>query len=206
MFLNARLFHSKTSRLIAVHLTPSGASYTGTFENFLAPKSLKGKGGRTPLNLTDVVIGDDGSLYFTIGGRGTQASLFRVTYTGDETAEPFAASQLQNNEGGGARDLRRKLESFNVQADPAAVEFAWPHLDSPDCFIRYAARLAIERNPVSQWQAKALEEKRPQAAFTALLALARLGDADVQPAVLKALTSSPFTRLPEEQTLGIIPL
>jgi len=189
-------------RLIAVHLTPSGASYTGTFENFVAPKSLKGKGGRTPLNLTDVVIGDDGSLYFTIGGRGTQASLFRVTYTGNENAEPVAASQLRNKEGGDARGLRRKLESFNVQADPAAVEFAWPHLDSPDRFIRYAARLAMERNPVSQWQAKALHEKRPQAAFTALLALARLGDAEVQPAILKALTSIPFTRLTEEQTLS----
>ena len=138
------------------------------------------------------MIGDDGSLYFTIGGRGTQASLFRVTYTGDETAAPAAASELQNKDGSDARDLRRKLESFNVQADPAAVEFAWPHLNSPDRYIRYAARLAIERNPVAEWQAKALAEKQPQAAFTALLALARLGAADTQPAILKALASIPF--------------
>ena len=188
-------------RLIAVHLTPQGASYTGTFENFVAPKSLKGKGGRTPLNLTDVVIGDDGSLYFTIGGRGTQASLFRVTYIGDETAASLAASELQNKEGSDARDLRRKLEALNVKADPASIEFAWAHLDSPDRFIRYAARMAIERNPVTEWQAKALAEKRPRAAFTALLALARLGAADTQPAILKALASIPFTDLTEEETL-----
>jgi len=188
-------------RLIAVHLTPQGASYTGTFENFVAPKSLKGKGGRTPLNLTDVVIGDDGSLYFTIGGRGTQASLFRVTYIGDETAATLAASELQNKEGSDARDLRRKLEALNVKADPASIEFAWAHLDSPDRFIRYAARMAIERNPVTEWQAKALAEKRPRAAFTALLALARLGAADTQPAILKALASIPFTDLTEEETL-----
>jgi putative heme-binding domain-containing protein len=188
-------------RLIAVHLKPGGASYTGTCENFVAPKSLKGRSGKTPLNLTDVVIGDDGSLYFTIGGRGTQASLFRVTYSGDETAIPVAGSELHNKDGSEARDLRHKLESFNVKADPAAVAFAWPHLNSPDRFIRYAARLAIERNPVAEWQAKALEEKQPQAAFAALLALARLGAADTQPAILRALASIPYSNLSEEQTL-----
>ncbi len=189
-------------RLIAVHLTPDGASYTGTFENFVAPKSLNGKGGKTPLNLTDVVIGDDGSLYFTIGGRGTQASLFRVTYTGDEIAAPVAAGDLSSRNGSDARDLRRKLESFNVQSDPAAVEFAWPHLNSSDRYIRYAARMAIERNPVDEWQAKALKETHPDAAFTALLALARLGTAESQPALFRALTSIPSAKLTEAQTLN----
>jgi putative heme-binding domain-containing protein len=189
-------------RLIAVHLTPSGASYTGTFENFVAPKSLKGKGGKTPFNLTDVVIGDDGSMYFTIGGRGTQASLFRVTYTGTEPATSLAASDLQEKEGRELRELRRKLESLNLNADPTAVEFAWPHLNHPDRFIRYAARLAIERNPVAEWQSKAQAEKQPRAAFTALLALARLGAADTQPAILKSLAAIPFANLTEEQTLA----
>ena len=189
-------------RLIAVHLTPGGASYTGTFENFVAPKSLKGTGGKTPLNLTDVVIGDDGSMYFTIGGRGTQASLFRVSYTATDPATPLAASDLQEKGGRELRDLRRKLESLNLHADPAAVEFAWPHLNHPDRFIRYAARLAIERNPVTEWQAKALAEKQPIAAFTALLALARLGAAETQPAILKSLAAIPFANLTEEQTLA----
>ena len=154
-------------RLIAVHLTPNGASYTGSWENFVAPKSLRGKGGRTPLNLTDVVIGDDGALYFTTGGRGTQADLFRVTCAGSETATPLTASQLSNQAGKEARALRRQLEAFNVKADPAAVPFAWPHLNSPDRFIRYAARLAIERNPVSEWQDRALAEKQPQISASA---------------------------------------
>ncbi len=188
-------------RLIAVHLTPNGASYSGTWENFVAPQSLHGNRGKSPLNLTDVVIGGDGSMYFTIGGRGTQASLFRVTYTGSETAVPVAADELRNKDDSDARDLRHKLEALNVQADPAAVEFAWPHLNSPDRFIRYAARLAIERNPVAQWQAKALEEKRPQAALTALLALARVGAVETQAAILKSLTSMPLASLREEQAL-----
>ncbi len=189
-------------RLIAVHLTPSGGSYSGTFENFVAPKSLHTKQGKTPLNLTDVIIGDDGAMYFTIGGRGTQASLFRVTYTGTEPATPIAANDLQEKGGRELRDLRRKLESLNIHADPTAVEFAWPHLNHPDRFIRYAARLAIERNPVAEWQAKALAEKQPHAAFTALLALARLGAAETQPAILKTLTAIPFAKLTEEQTLA----
>ncbi len=189
-------------RLIAVHLTPEGASYRGTFENFVAPKSLRGSGGRTPLNLTDAVVGADGSLYFTTGGRGTQARLFRVKYVGNETADAVAAEALHNATGSDSRSLRRQLEAFNVEVDPKAVEFAWPHLSSSDRYIRYAARLAIERNPVAQWQARALAEKNPTAAFTSLLSLARLGAADSQPSVLKAATSISFAGLTEEETLN----
>ena len=188
-------------RLLAVHLTPEGASYTGAWENFVAPKGLHQNHGKTPLNLTDVVIADDGSLYFTIGGRGTQSDLYRVSYTGSEPATPLAAAKLHDKDGSAARDLRHKLEACNDHADPAAVEFAWPHLRSPDRFIRYAARLAIERNPVAAWQARALAEKHPDAAFSALLALARLGGADTQPAIIKALDTFSFAKLTESQTL-----
>ncbi len=188
-------------RLMAVHLTADGASYTGSWENFVAPKSLHGKAGKTPLNLTDVVVAADGALYFTTGGRGTQADLYRVSHTGTATTAPLTAALLHDKDGSDARDLRQKLEALNVKPDPAAVGFAWPHLRSPDRFIRFAARLAIERNPVADWQAKALEEKQPDAAFTALLALARLGAADTQPAILKALASFPCAKLTEAQTL-----
>jgi putative heme-binding domain-containing protein len=190
-------------RLIAVHMTPNGASYTAEQENFVAPKSLKAKSGKTPLNLTDVLIGDDGAMYFTVGGRGTQADLYRVTYTGSGNAV-LTDAQLKDKEGSEARGLRRKLEAMNVKADPRTVEAAWAQLRSPDRFIRYAARMAIERNPVSEWQAKALAEKQPDAAFTALLALARLGGADTQPAILKALAAFPSAKLTEEQKLNKI--
>ena len=47
-------------RLIAVHMKPDGASYVGTsWENFVWPHGLTGNGNKTPLNLTDVVIGND---------------------------------------------------------------------------------------------------------------------------------------------------
>lgn len=188
-------------RLIAVHMTPKGAGYTGSWENFVAPKSLHSPGGKTPLNLTDVVIGPDGALYFTIGGRGTRASLFRVSYVGNEPAKALPVSELSNTEGREARELRHKLESLNVEPNPAAVDIAWPHLNSTDRYIRYAARMAIERNPVKEWQAKALAEKKPTAAFTALLALARYGASDTQPALLNALTALSPAGLTEEQQL-----
>jgi putative heme-binding domain-containing protein len=189
-------------RLMAVHLKPDGASYTGTWENFVAPRSLKSRAGKTPLNLTDVIVGPDGALYFITGGRRTQSDLLRVTYRGTNAAAPLAAAQLQEENGRAARELQRSLESWNARPDSAAVPAAWSHLGNPDRFIRYAARMAIERNPVAEWQHQALTESRPDAAFTALLALARLGGADQQPAIFKALAVFPFTSLTPAQALA----
>ncbi|NBQ43265.1 MAG: heme-binding protein, partial [Mycobacteriaceae bacterium] len=51
-------------RLIAVHLKPEGASYTATWENFVAPAGLMKPGEPKPaLNLTDMTIGNDGAMY-----------------------------------------------------------------------------------------------------------------------------------------------
>ena len=189
-------------RLIAVHLTPRGASYSATWENFIAPKSLKSQGSKIPLNLTDCLIGADGSMYFTVGGRNTQSQLFRVSYNDSKAAEPKALHLLHDTDGSEARKLRRQLEAMNTLPDPATVDTAWPHLASADRSIRYAARLAIERNPVEQWRSKALAETQVDAAFTALLALARSGDTDSQPAIIKSLAAFSFSNLTEEQALN----
>ncbi len=185
-------------RLIAVHLTPDGASYKGTWENFVAPKSLNGTGAKSNLNLTDVVIGKDGAMYFTTGGRNTGATLYRVTYTGEEST---AAADLHDATGADARALRHKLEAFHGKQDTTAIELAWANLNSADRFIRYAARLAIESQPIEQWKDKALAEKQPSAGLTALLALARYGGKDIQPELLKALARFPISSLTETQQI-----
>jgi putative heme-binding domain-containing protein len=185
-------------RLIAVHLTPKGSSYTATYENFVAAKGLSGKVPRSPLNLTDAVIGDDGAMYFTTGGRNTAAGLYRVTYAGKESTAP---ADLHDKVGAEERKLRRSLEAFHGKADPKAVEAAWPHLGSDDRYLRWAARVAIEWQPVEQWQAKALAEKKPTAALTALLALARTAPREAQPDLLAALAKLPLTSLTPEQQL-----
>lgn len=164
-------------RLIAVHLVPQGASYTATWENLVAPKGLKG-GPKTPLNLTDVVVGDDGALYFTVGGRNTQANLFRVRYVGSASTAPVDAKE---KEGAEARAARRALEAFHGNDDPAALGRIQEALKSPDRFIRYAARIALERRPVESWKAASLES------LTGLLALARVGAKADQADLFKAL-------------------
>ena len=104
--------------------------------------------------------------------------------------------------GADARELRvRKLEAFHGQVDAKAVETAWPHLDSPDRFIRWAARIAIEAQPVEEWKAKALGETKPQASLTTLLALARLGGHDAQADLLSSLSKISLGSLNESQQL-----
>ena len=188
-------------RIMAVHLTPDGASYRGSWENLVAPKSLLSKAGKAPLNLTDVVIGGDGAMYFTVGGHSTQSDLFRVTYAGGEPAKALPESDLRDQAGREARALRHRLEALNVQEDAKAVEAAWGQLRHPDRFIRYAARLVLERNPVATWQGRALAEPQADAAFTALLALARVGAVSTQADIVKALAAFPFAQLSEEQVL-----
>ena len=189
-------------RLMAVHLKPDGASYKATWENFVAPAGLVKPGEpKPPLNLTDVIIGNDGAMYFTIGGRGTASGLYRVTYSGIESV---AAAIEPNRDGAEARALRRSLEAFHGQPNLRALDTLWPHLNSPDRVIRYAARIALEAQPVAQWQDRALEEKSADGGLTALLALARVGGKSAQDADLRALAKWPLASLTEQQQLDKI--
>ncbi|MSU63660.1 MAG: c-type cytochrome [Pedosphaera sp.] len=187
-------------RLIAVHTEPDGASYKGSWENFICPKGLVEPGGpKPPLNLTDMVIGKDGAMYFAIGGRSTAAGLYRVTYTGNEST---AAAFKPNQAGSKARKLRHELETYHGHQDSKAVNFAWKHLDSEDRSIRYAARIAIESQPVAEWKDRALAEKKQRAGLTALLALARVGGKDSQSDLLNGLAQWPMSSLNDEWKLN----
>ncbi len=186
-------------RLMAVHLKPEGASYTGSFENFVAPLGLVKPGeAKPPLNLTDVIIGNDGAMYFTIGGRGTASGLYRVTYTG---SDPVTPALQPNRDGSEARALRHQLEAFHGKADPKALDFLWPHLNSSDRAIRYAARIALEAQPLDTWKARALAETNATAGLTARLALARVGGKENQEDCLRGLALWPLSTLDERQQL-----
>ena len=186
-------------RILAVHLTPNGASYEATMENFIAPKGLITLGSpKPPLNVTDIEVANDGALYFTVGGRGVQAGLYRVTYSGKEKTAP---ARLKDKPGAPARALRHKLEALHGHPDPKAANFLWPHLNSKDRWIRYAARIALEAQPVAEWKQRALAEKRTNAGLTALLALARVGGKDAQDDCLKALAKFPLAKITETQQL-----
>jgi putative heme-binding domain-containing protein len=149
----------------AIHLTPDGGSYKAEKEEFVWGK---------PLPLTDVIIHPhDGAMYFAVGGRRTQSGLYRVTYVGGESTErvqPLPATPESK--------LRHELEKLHDDGTgPEAIEQAWPHLASKDRHVRYAARVAIERQPAAGWTEKAFAEKNPLAKIEAIVALARVNRA-----------------------------
>jgi putative heme-binding domain-containing protein len=187
-------------RILAVHLEATNATYTGRFENFVAPASLHAPGPKATLNVTDLEFGRDGAMYFLTGGRGTQSGLYRVSFKG-AARPPSEGARKVDERLAEARRLRHKLESFHGKKDPAAVAFAWPHLNSEDRWTRYAARIAIESQPVAEWQERALKEERVNAGLTALLALARLGSSDVQGELLDSLDRLGSHELTEAQGL-----
>ena len=153
-------------KLYAVHLDPDGSTYSGDVEEFVSG---------SPLPLTDLVVNPkDGALYVTVGGRRTTSALYRIVYDGDQ-----ATATADYADGGGhAREVRHSLEKFHGKANPRAVAAVWPYLDHPDRFTRYAARVALEWQPVDTWREKALDEKNPWKAIPALLALVRVGATD----------------------------
>ena len=161
-------------KMYAVHLSPNGGGYTGVAEEFMSA---------SPLPLTDIEVSKkDGAMYVSVGGRKVQSGLYRVTYTGTDSVQ----SSPQPEEKPLAR---RTLESFHGRQDPKAVETAWPSLSDTDRQTRFAARIALEHQPVASWKDKALKESNPRAALTALMGLIRSsgGDKELQQPVLAAL-------------------
>jgi putative heme-binding domain-containing protein len=190
-----------------VHLTPNGSTYTATKEEFVT-------GG--PLPVSDAIIGQDGAMYFTIGGRRVQSGLYRVSYVGKEDISPLPNISAPPAM---AVQTRRTLEAFHGKQDPKAVSTAWPHLSSTDRYIRAAARTTLEHQPLDQWQAKALSESNATAQLEALLALARrtgvcathreanhVVNTAARDAILAALLKHDFAKLTQEQKLGYVRL
>ena len=163
--------------MYAIHLSPAGSTYAGVKEEFVS---------RTPLPLTDVTIGRDGAMYFTVGGRGGQSELYRVTYVG---GEPTAVVDARNSSGAAERNIRRELETLHKTAADAAaaVAKALPHLASNDRFVRYAARVAIEHQPIQLWMEKAIALAEPRATIQAAIAVARQAEPTAQAAIFAAL-------------------
>jgi putative heme-binding domain-containing protein len=184
-------------RVLAVHLQPRGASYLAQAETFLQGQ---------PLNVCCLDFGPDGAMYLVTGGRKTKSGLYRVRFTGEQPA-PVAASQHAEQcaaHARTARETRRRLEDFHGPVDPAALDVAWPYLDTADPPLRYAARTAVEHQPVSAWKERALAETRTTAALTALLALARSREPDVAGPILGRTTKLEFAALTLSQKLALL--
>ncbi|HEV3004003.1 MAG TPA: heme-binding protein, partial [Pirellulales bacterium] len=75
---------------------------------------------------------------------------------------------------------------------------------SDDRVLRYAARVAIERQDPALWQAKALADVRTTAGITLMLALARTGKPGLQDSIVAWLSRLPLDCLTEEQQLDAL--
>ena len=165
--------------MYAIHIQPNGSTYSAIREEFVS---------RAPLPLTDVVINRDGAMYFTVGGRGTQSELYRVTYTGKESTEAASADSTTDSHAS-LRQLRRKLEAFHHKGSASVDDLPYilEHLSHPDRFIRYAARVALENQPAGLWQDQALAQPKAAALIQGVVAVAHQGSKGLSGKALQRL-------------------
>ena len=187
--------------MYAIHMEPSGSSYKATKEEFVS---------RTPLPLTDCTVGQDGALYFTIGGRGTQSELFRVTYVGKESTEKV---QYLDPKGSDERAERRSIEKFHEvpigsKLTESEISSLVDHLSTLDRHIEYAARIALERVPVALWQDKVLNDLSDvHTLINGSVGLARQGEPNLLPRIVKYLDVAgrlDWTQIGEERQLACL--
>lgn len=173
----------------AVHLTPKDASYLAEPELFLSGKNL---------HLADAVVAKDGSLYFVTGGRNLPSSLYRVRH---KNPSPISKGSPASHR---LRKQRLRLETFH-RAPPSniALRGAWSGINSPDRFVRHAARIALERQPINGWQTLFEQETSNRGAIQSSLALARVAPAHRR-AALAQLANLKFNNLLTENKLAFL--
>lgn len=202
-------------KMYAVHLTPKGSSYEGVAEEFVTG---------TPLPLTDVVVNpQDGAMYFTVGGRGVQSGLYRVTYAGTESTAPPLTKRPptvpnRGQKGPTLAAIRLGMEQYHGRPiEPTFHETLVRNLGNGDRFIRFAARAALEHQDPKLVAEIAAKASTPEATITALLALARVSapcpqhakpdspkpDPALRGQILASLAKIDFEKLTDEQKLDM---
>ncbi|BBO33723.1 hypothetical protein PLANPX_3335 [Lacipirellula parvula] len=182
-------------------LEPNGSSYRGE----CAPIAWD-VGGVTDL----VVRPQDGSLYFTVGGRQIQSGLYRLVWDGDgaekqqPTSEERATTAVDSATATEQRSQRQKLEELHGDLAETAIESIWPALASPDRFVRYAAMTALERTKATDWQTRAYAEPNVLARCAALTALARRSQPAYPAKWADSLLELPFSTLSTEEQLEVL--
>ena len=183
-------------KIYSLELQPNGASYTGKYEVFVTGQ---------PLNITDMVVGDDGALYFTTGGNGTDTGLFRVKYTGKGNTAP--AQSPAEDEHSRLRALRKQLEAFHFSKDTAGLAMALQYTGHPDRFIRNAARVILERNDPDVWAAALNQSSNAEAQITLLTALIREDSAGkYSDLIFEKLQALDYGNSASSQQLGLLRL
>jgi hypothetical protein len=104
----------------------------------------------------------------------------------------------------------RSLQELRQKGGPAALDTAWPYLDSEHAAIREAARQAIQAQPFETWKARAFEEKRTWASLEILRALVESCPRDqksqLSPHLCEQITTLRIEHMDETQILAALRL
>lgn len=92
-------------RILNLQLTRSGASFSAVTEEFMTGI---GQFGFAP---TDAAVGPDGSLYISIGGRGTRGGVYRISHTTASTAENDSADDVTKQWPGSTATTEQKVNA-----------------------------------------------------------------------------------------------
>jgi putative heme-binding domain-containing protein len=174
-------------RIIAVHMSKSGVTYTAEQEDFVT--------GR-PLNVTDGCIGPDGAMWFTTGGRGTQSGLYRVTHAPlTPNLSPQPVQDLNTSSSGrGGQISPTPRPGDEKQHDSIRREGPGKR------FEQHVERLKLEDRPVAGWREKAIQSGQ----MHELLALARVGEkADLEPILDAVMKSAPKPTLDALRVISV---
>ncbi len=173
--------------IFAVHLERDGASYKGKVERFCQG---------APMNVTDVITGPDGALYFSLGGRGTQGGVYRIVHKDHKPKRLIhlhdgVANWPQPLAGWSRENLRTMIETMNKPEEyrPRLTAFMAQERPGP-------ARERISAFVVSQHQGYApdftlladlLKDKDSEVRAYAVYVLGVNGYKQGKDAILKAL-------------------
>jgi len=184
-------------KIFALHLTENGASYTGEYENFLSGQ---------PLNITDMVVGKDGALYFTTGGNGTDTGLFRVIYKGQASTKSVK-SAIEDGSQNELIALRKELEKWHFSDDGKGFELATEYMGHEDRFVRNAARVIIEKRKPADWVDNLKNASSFDEEVSYLTALIRVDSAhDYQQLISNRLQTFDMRHLGDTEKLAVIRL
>lgn len=178
--------------IYSVHLSKSGDGFTATKEQFCSAPALP---------VTDMAVNpSDGALYFLIGGRRSQSGLYRVTYAGSESTEPANLFTQPHPDA----IVRHQLESFHSPNSKPDMDLVWSQLGVSSRLTRYAARTALEHQPVESWAEKAFAETDTYKILGSTMAICRVGKPAHQASVVEALGKLNWDELDTEQRIHLL--
>ncbi len=141
-----------------------------------------------PMNVTDLAVGPEGSLYFTMGGRGSQGGVYRIVYTGPgdgKERKPGSGRHPQPLSAWGRAKIAAAVDAPDAKDHLAKAQ------DSTKSARSRIKSLTILHNlgktPQSAVLLSLVRDKDPEVRAFAIYLLGATGSSDAKDALTKAL-------------------